>query len=96
MSNYSVDQLELLIRLYTIGSQFQNFNKSFVPPALLDPSYVPPYNGQGVLGMSIFLGIATIIVVGLRLWTRASGSWGWDDWCIIPATVSARIARWKI
>jgi hypothetical protein len=92
MASSNLVAVETLLKLLVIGAQFPDWNSSFVPPGLTDPKYVPPYNGEGVLPLSIFLLVVTVIVVSLRLFARGylrTSTWGWDDWFIIPATVCA-------
>jgi hypothetical protein len=90
MSSSSYDEFEELLKLSAIAAQYPNWNASFVPPGLNDPNYVPPYNGQGVLPLAIILLVGMISIVSLRFYARGylrTSVWGWDDWCIIPATL---------
>jgi hypothetical protein len=79
-----------LLSVLKIAQSFADYPKNFIPPALSDPCYVAPFNGQAILGTAFAFAIITLIVVVLRLYVRVRyrrASWGYDDTLIIPATV---------
>jgi hypothetical protein len=68
--------------------------RHFVHPASLDPNYVPSNRGYLIIIVTVVsLGLA-LLTVFLRLWvrlTRHIKKLRWDDWIIIPSTVSKHI-----
>ncbi|KAF3914155.1 hypothetical protein AA313_de0209331 [Arthrobotrys entomopaga] len=62
-----------------------------IPASALSVNYVPPNKGNEVLIVAIISMALAVVMVALRLYTRKvyAGRFGWDDWLIIPATVTA-------
>ncbi|KAK6535703.1 hypothetical protein TWF694_002153 [Orbilia ellipsospora] len=62
-----------------------------LPASASAPNYVPPNRGNEVLIVAIVSMSLAVIMVVLRLYTRKvyAGRFGWDDWLIIPATITA-------
>jgi hypothetical protein len=87
-----ITTLEDLLQLQKLGEFYPDFNASFIPPGFLDPNYIPPYNGTGMVVSAIVMSVLMLIVVPLRLYTRTiwrKGTWGWDDTFIVPAFIMA-------
>ena len=52
--------------------------------------------GPQIITASIILIVLVVLITGTRLSIRAfhpKVKWGWDDWLIIPATVSFTVVR---
>ena len=76
--------------LLTYASRYSDFPQPFVPPALLDPNYVPPNSSRPLEILCWCMAAFSTVVVVLRLWVRKSVkgmSLGLDDWLIIPGQV---------
>ena len=95
-SIYAHENLTEVFAFLRYASTFPDYPKDFIPPGLKDPNYVPPYRGNTALAVVITFMILATAVVTARLWVRKyrmKGSWGIDDWFIIPALVSFALSR---
>jgi len=67
------------------------FPKNYLPPGLLNPTYVPPYQGNNLVIVVIITMVMVYPIVGLRLWVRwKSVGISTDDWLVFAATVCPR------
>jgi hypothetical protein len=92
MLNLTSETLVQLLKLQQLGELFPDYPKNFIPPALTDPNYVPPYRGQFSFNASVVMSALLLVVVPLRLLVRLrlrTSTWGWDDTLIILATMLA-------
>jgi len=89
MGIYHKQTVEDLLSLEPLLANNPNAPTNFIPPGVVDPSYVPPYQGGVLLIVVVVTMIVVYSVVGLRLWVR-KGSVGIraDDWLVLAATVS--------
>jgi hypothetical protein len=85
-------QADLLLELeaYRYASSFPDFPANFVPPALSDPNYVPPFRGMPVIVLvSVTIAISILVVV-VRLLARTTvdkHAIGLDDCFIVAGLV---------
>jgi hypothetical protein len=86
----NAQDLANLLLLEQLAESYPDYPKNFIPPAYLDPNYVPPSEGFRVtIVCSVSMALA-LIVVGARLTARrvkVGDRVGADDWAIILATI---------
>jgi hypothetical protein len=91
MANANGDNIGSLLIYLQWAETFPDFPKNFTFPSLTDPNYVPPYNGQSIIISNWILMPLALLLVIARLAARTfrgQRRLGWDDWVIIPATIS--------
>lgn len=95
MAPLSPEDLQLLelLRVFTANNGLTEFGKDYIPPRYLDPNYIPPHIGHGLLVVSTVLLVVTCLVVAGRYYARLfiAGGVGGDDITIGIATVSSVI-----
>lgn len=88
----SADQIELLrlLKVFTENNGLTEFGVGYIPPKYIDPNYVGPHIGHGLMITSIVLLAVTCLVVAGRYYARLfiAGGVGGDDITIGIATVS--------
>ena len=85
------DDPQKALALLKFAAQFPDFPKNFVPPALVDPTYVPPSRSRPLEILCYAITVVSTATVVLRLCVRRRGSgkrFGVDDWLTIPSQVS--------
>jgi hypothetical protein len=91
--SFSTKDADILLLFEQYARQFPDYPPGgLIPPALLDPAYVPPNRSGVVIGLAGGLLPVAVAVVCLRLYVNRF--WpgltiGWEDLCLIPATVGS-------
>ncbi|KAJ6256241.1 hypothetical protein Dda_9076 [Drechslerella dactyloides] len=71
--------------LATLFPLFRNLPPGFEFPLAVDPNYVPTRNSLYCLISATIVCSLTTLIACLRFWIRSRGSFGMDDWVMVPA-----------
>ena len=84
-------ELERLQELAKLGEGFPDYNPNYIPERFLNPNYVAPdRSAPAIITIAILFPIMLVVVTARILIRRFwdGNKLGWDDYLIIPATVS--------